>query len=337
MKIFMFGGTGLLGSEAARELIRRGHEVRSIALPPLPTGAELPPEMEIRWGNYLEMPDEDLRSCFEGCDAFVFAAGVDERVEGPAPIYDLFHKFNIAPMHRLLQFAKEAGVKHNVILGSYFSHFAKKWPELELTKHHPYIRSRIDQENVVLSYAEAGFDVCVLELPYIFGVQPGRKPVWTFLVEMIQEMRPFTMYPKGGTTMLTVRQVAEAIAGAVEQNRGANTYPIGFYNMEWKPFLSIVQKHMGEPNKPIITIPKFLFKMGARRIMKNYKEKGIEPGLEMVAFADLMCANLFIDRAEGCDALGVTEDDIEAAIGDSVELSIDVLRGAVDAVDMKGQ
>ena len=44
MKVFMIGGTGLLGSEAARELIRRGHEVSSLALPPLPTGAMLPPK-----------------------------------------------------------------------------------------------------------------------------------------------------------------------------------------------------------------------------------------------------------------------------------------------------
>ena len=43
MKIFMIGGTGLLGSEAAKELIARGHEVSSLALPPLPTGAVLPP------------------------------------------------------------------------------------------------------------------------------------------------------------------------------------------------------------------------------------------------------------------------------------------------------
>ena len=43
MKVFMIGGTGLLGSEAAKELIARGHEVTSIALPPLPQGAVLPP------------------------------------------------------------------------------------------------------------------------------------------------------------------------------------------------------------------------------------------------------------------------------------------------------
>ena len=88
MKIFMIGGTGLLGSQAAKELIERGHEVLSIALPPLPTGAELPTEMQIEYGNYLEMSDDEIESYMNGCEGFVFAAGVDERVEGPAPIYN---------------------------------------------------------------------------------------------------------------------------------------------------------------------------------------------------------------------------------------------------------
>ena len=43
----MVGGTGLLGSEAAHELIARGHEAATLALPPLPEGAPLPPEMKI--------------------------------------------------------------------------------------------------------------------------------------------------------------------------------------------------------------------------------------------------------------------------------------------------
>ena len=61
MKVCMIGGTGLLGSEGARELIARGHQVKAIALPPLPQGAVLPPEMEITYGNYLEMSDDDVR------------------------------------------------------------------------------------------------------------------------------------------------------------------------------------------------------------------------------------------------------------------------------------
>ena len=75
----MIGGTGLLGSEAAKVLIERGHEVVSIALPPLPKGAVLPEKMKIEFGNYLEMSDDELREKLAGCEGFVFAAGVDER------------------------------------------------------------------------------------------------------------------------------------------------------------------------------------------------------------------------------------------------------------------
>ena len=32
-----------------------------------------------------------------GMDAFVYAAGVDERVEFPAPVYDAYKKYNIDP------------------------------------------------------------------------------------------------------------------------------------------------------------------------------------------------------------------------------------------------
>lgn len=264
MKIFMIGGTGLLGSEAARELIARGHEVISVALPPLPQGAVLPPEMKIEYGNYLEMTDDEIRQHFEGCEGFVFAAGVDERVEGPAPIYELYKKYNIDPIKRLLRLAKECGVKHTAICGSYFSYFAKTMPELELTKHHPYIRSRIDQEEAAMSFAGDGFDVAVLELPYIFGTQPGRKPVWVFLVENVMSMKSVTMYPRGGSTMVTVKQVGQALAGAIERNRGGSCYPIGYYNMTWKEMLGIVHKHLGCPGKKVLTIPDWMYAVGGK-------------------------------------------------------------------------
>ena len=183
MKVFMIGGTGLLGSAAAAEFIKRGHSVKSVALPPLPEGAPIPEEMELVFGNYLELSDAELTEMMTGCDCFVFAAGVDERVEFPAPVYDYYTKYNIDPVRHLLTVAKSVGIKNSVILGSYFSYFAKEHPEMELTKKHPYIRSRIEQEEVALSFAKDGeMDVSVLELPYIFGTQPGRKPVWVILI-----------------------------------------------------------------------------------------------------------------------------------------------------------
>ncbi|WP_099205363.1 NAD-dependent epimerase/dehydratase family protein [Scatolibacter rhodanostii] len=337
MKILMIGGTGLLGSEAAAELIKRGHTVRTIALPPLPAGAVLPPEMEVEFGNYMELSDEQIRQHFEGCEGFVFAAGVDERVEGPAPVYDLFKKYNITALERLLRIAKECGVKHTVVCGSYFAYFAKTRPEQELTKWHPYIRSRIDQEKMAMSYADDSFNVAVLELPYIFGTQPGRKPVWLFLVEMIRGMKSMTMFPKGGTTMVTVKQVGQSVAGALERTEGGKCWPIGYYNMTWKEFLAIVHKHMGVPGRKILTIPKWMYAMGSKGLMKKQKEEGVEGGLHMVKFADLQCSNQFIDKKEGCEPLGVQPDDIDAAIGDSIKLCLDILDGKTEAIGMKGE
>lgn len=337
MKIFMIGGTGLLGSEAAKELINRGHEVTSIALPPLPKGAVLPEKMKIEFGNYLEMTDGEIKKHFDGCEGFVFAAGVDERVEGPAPIYNLFKKYNIEPVKRLLRLAKEAGVKHVVILGSYFAYFNKIWPEKELAKWHPYIRSRRDQEDAAISFADNDFDVAVLELPYIFGTQPGRKPVWVFLVESIRNMKGATLYPKGGTAMVTVRQVGQTVAGAIERNKGGRCYPVGYYNMKWKELLKIVHKYLGCPDKKIITIPDWMYAMGGKKIMKEQKAKNIEGGLHMVKFTDLQCSELFIDKSLGCEPLGVQPDDIDGAIGDSIKLCVDIMDRKVETLNMKGE
>ena len=52
MKVFMIGGTGLLGSEAAKVLISRGHEVTAMALPPLPEGGLWCDECERKSWNY---------------------------------------------------------------------------------------------------------------------------------------------------------------------------------------------------------------------------------------------------------------------------------------------
>ncbi|TLX73501.1 NAD-dependent epimerase/dehydratase family protein [Labilibacter sediminis] len=335
MKIYIIGGTGLLGSASAAELIHRGHSIRSVALPPVPTNSGIPSEMELVLGNYITMSDEEIKEQMSGCDAMIFAAGVDERIEFEAPVLEHYKKYNITPLERLLRIGKQSGIKRTVIMGSYFAYFAKKWPELKLTNHHPYIKSRIMQEEMAMSFNGDGMDVMVLELPYIFGTQPGRKPVWTFLVELIQGMKGATFYSKGGTTMVTVRQVAQAVAGAIEMGKGGTCYPVGWFNMSWKEMLSIFHKYMDVPKRKVFTIPTFLLRLHGKKMMKDMMSKGIDPGLDVVRFADVQTANTFIERSIARDELGVTDDNIDVAIGDSVKLCLDDLLGAQKLIDMK--
>ena len=335
MKVFMIGGTGLLGCEAARIFIERGHQVKSVALPPLPEGAPIPEAMELEFCNIYEKSDDEIKAMMAGYDCFVFAAGIDERVEFPAPVYDAYYKYNIAPLKRILPLCKEIGMKNAVVLGSYFSYAAKQYPEMKLTEKHPYIRSRIDQEEVAFSFADESFDVAVLELPYIFGTQPGRKPVWVILIEQIKMMDklPCTMYPGGGTAMLTVRQVGEVIVGAAEKSKGAKAWPISMYNQTWKEFLKIVYAARGMGNnRKIISIPPWMMRMGLGGVKKEYAEKGIESGIDVDGLADIMAINLFIDRKYAVE-LGATEDDINSAITDSIKELCSAVKNSLADLD----
>lgn len=336
MKIFIVGGTGLLGAAGAQELIRRGHSVRSIALPPIPEGANIPKEMEITLGNFMEMTDDEIKTQMRGFDALVFAAGIDERVEFAPPVYDVYKKYNIDPVERFIKLAKEVSIKKVIVLGSYFSYFAKIWPELELDKHHPYIKSRIDQERVALSHNSEKMQVMILELPYIFGAQKGRKPVWMLFVDMFLPMKTI-FFPKGGTTMVTVNQVAQCIAGAVEKGKGGVAYPVGWYNMEWKELIAIVNKYMGTPDKKIVTIPTFLYALASKGIAKKYKKQNIEPGLNPVKFVKVMTSQTFIDKTIIEKELGVKPDDIEAAIGDSITYCMEIKNKNKKVVEMKAE
>lgn len=337
MNVLIIGGTGLLGCKSAEELIKRGHQVKTISLPPLPAEANIPIGMEIIFGNFMEMSNEELSAQLIGCDALVFAAGVDERVEFPAPVLEYYIKYNVSAVKKLLSVAKKVGVKKVVIMGSYFAYFAKKWKNLKLTEKHPYIKSRILQEETALSFNDENMEVMVLELPYIFGTQPGRKPVWTFLVESLQKMKGFTLFTKGGTTMVTITQVAQAVAGALEKGKGGTCYPVGWYNMTWKEMLTIFHKYMGIENRKILTIPTFLYRMNGKKIMKEFKEKGIDSGLDLVAFADIQTKNAFIDKSIIQNELGVKEDDIDNAIGDSVKLCLEAISHNSKLMEMKAE
>ena len=336
MKVLIIGGTGLLGLEAANQLIAQKHTVIGIALPPLPEGVVLPEGYNVIYRNYLEMTDVELLTLLAGVHAIVFAAGIDERVEGPAPIFAKYEKYNIAPVSRLLALGKRAKVTRAVILGSYFAYAGRKHPEWQLEKYHPYIRSRLIQEETALQFAsDKTMDVAVLELPYIFGTQPGRKPVWTILLEQILKMKKRTYYPKGGTAMVTVRQVGQAIVGALMKNKGGNVYPLGYFNMTWKSMLEKFHAAAGI-DRPIVTIPTWVYRLGVASIVRSKRRQGIEMGLNMVRFTPVMSSELFITKEEGATFLGVKPDDIHRAIAQSISASLEAIKGQ-PMVAMKGE
>lgn len=323
MKVLIIGGTGLLGREGGKELLARNHQLRILSRNSISKEDTIFAPVESIIQDYTVMTTQQMEVICEGCEGFVFAAGVDEREEAGPVAYDYFYKKNIVFLEKFFPIAKRKGIRHYVILGSYFSYFDRTKPEWQLTKYHPYIRSRVDQANLALSFADQDTHVAVLEIPYVFGSKKGKEPVWTFLVKMIQSMKLATFYPPGGTAVVTKKQVGQYIAGALLANRGANNYPVAYYEMTWKTMLGLFHLEMKRKQK-IITVPEWVFFISCVFIDLQRKRRGIEGGLLMRKFSKVMASKTYFleDQEEIWKQFGVKEDDIEKAVRESVRESL---------------
>lgn len=181
-KIFILGGTGFLGYYTTKELLSRGYQVKTVALPPMPAEDLLPAEVECTLGNMNEMSDEAIIELLTDCEGFIYSTGADERVLPEAPAIKFFYETNVLPTQRLSRLAAKAGVKNFVVFGSYFAEFAERLPEMNL-RSQAYPNTRLLQEQLAFGEGEGIMKVCSLRLPYIFGTMPGREPLWTMFVD----------------------------------------------------------------------------------------------------------------------------------------------------------
>lgn len=318
MKTLVVGNSGFLGYYTVQQLLSKGHEVTGFSLTPPP--AELPENPRVRQvlANLNDLTDSEILALLDGMEGLIFAAGVDDRTIPAAPAYPFFHQANVESTRRLIKLARQAGVKKAVVFSSYFVHFARQWPEMELGEKHPYIRSRLAQ--IDAANQEAGDDLIVnfLLLPYIFGVLPGKVPLWKPLVDYIDSWLPCVFYPAGGTAMVSVEEVARAAVAALESGEAGMEYPIVSHNLSWVEFIGGIQHSLGK-TKPVVILPKWLVRLGARFLEATLRGKGKESGLDPVSFIDLQTCNTFMDTEFSSKLLGFTHGNFDQSLKDTVE------------------
>ncbi|MEA5077254.1 MAG: NAD(P)H-binding protein [Anaerolineaceae bacterium] len=316
-KVLMIGGTGFLGYYAIRELLKLNYEVTILALPPLPAEGLFPPEVKITLADMNKLTDDEVGALLKGQDAVVYAAGADDRVVPKAPAYPFFYKHNVEATRRLIGIAKNAGVKKGVVLGSYFAYFAREWPQLELTKHHPYIRSRVEQEEAAITAGGSEMEVMILELPYIFGSMPGRTPIWKPLINYIRSTG-ILFYTRGGTNCITVEDVGAAIAGAVERGRGGQRYAIGGQNLTWVELLGKLSHFTGKEKK-VVTLPNGLVTIGTVFVKLIHWLEGKQSGLDPIQLVKLQTANTFFDASIAQKELGFGTGNLDEALQKTIK------------------
>lgn len=315
--VLLVGGTGFLGYHAVRELLTRGHKVTILALPPLPAEGLFPREVKIQLADLNQLTDNEVTDLLRGQDAVVYAAGADDRLTPRKPAYPFFYKHNVEATVRLLTLARQAGVKKGIVLGSYFAYFDRTWPQLKLSQHHPYIRSRVEQEQAAIEAGGSDMQVMILELPYIFGAMPGRTPLWKPLIDYIQ-FTPILFFTRGGTNCITVEHVAEAIAGAVERGEGGQRYLIGGENLTWQELLGRIGNNLGVAKK-VVSVPNWIVSIGTFFVKISHALQGKEGGLDPLALVKLQSAFTFFDPSPSQTALGYGRNGLENALQATVQ------------------
>ncbi len=321
MKIIIVGGTGFLGYHSILEALKRGHEVSSISIPDIELGDWFPKDVTVKYENIFEMTFEELVQLFKGYDGMVYAVGPDDRITPKAPAYKFFHDRLVIACTRVIEAAREAGIQRCTVLNSYFSYFDRIWPDKKLTERHSYIKCRVEQAASVIEAGGETMAVMVMELPYIFGTMPERIPLWKdALFDRVMGMK-VVFFPRGGTNMIAVENVAEAIIGALEHGQPGMRYPIGDENMSYKDMLRIVLDTMGLKKRLIITLPTSLATIIGKWMKRREKKRGFESGLDLeYVFKDILSNELYFDPTSSVEELGYKQGGIRQAIEATVKV-----------------
>ena len=256
MKALVTGGTGFLGSHIARELVRRGHEVRILRRKTsrLDLVADLPVEHAI--GDVLD--PESLRAAMEGVDwVFHVAAVADYWRNDPDRIY----RVNVDGTRNVLEMAEQMGVRRVIFTSSAQ---AIGWrddlrPMDETVRFNwdphltPYGHSKFLAETEVFRAIRRGLDCVILNPAVILGPDDINQISSSTVVEMARGNVPPTA-PPGGATLIDVRDVASAHVAAAERGRTGERYILGSVDLTHKAWLRLTAHILGKSTR-LMTLP----------------------------------------------------------------------------------
>jgi len=234
MKILVVGGAGALGGHAALHLARQGHDVTIAGRNPANPASALA-KLPFLQGDYVKgdfAPDR-----LEGFDWVVFAAVNDGRhVPKGMDFGDFIYQANHVGVPAFFRAAREAGVKRAVQIGSFYHQAAP-----HLIEGNRYIQSRQAASQLARDEGRAGYDVIVLDAPFMVGAVPGLpSAIFEPYVAWARGQLPMDVFaPPGGTNFMSYLSLSEAIQGALEGGEPGKAYLVGDENLSFRDYFQL--------------------------------------------------------------------------------------------------
>ena len=246
MKVLVTGATGFIGGNLARELWRRGDDVRALVRPDsnrltIEDTGIVPVE-----GDILDRPSVDR--AVQGCEAvFHVAAAYTIWSRDPAGV----SRTNVEGTVNVLEAAREAGVSRTVYTSTVGTIGipedglgTEDTPLDPKSLHGHYKGSKFQAEREALAIAAAGMPLVVVNPtapvgPWDVKPTPTGKMVLDFL------RRKVPAYLKTGMNLVDVADVVEGHILALEKGKTGERYILGNRNVGLKEIFEILSSLTG--------------------------------------------------------------------------------------------
>ncbi len=256
MTSLVTGGSGFIGANVVRALLRAGDEVRVLVRP------------DSDLSNIAGLPVHVVEGDLRDRDSLRVAARSCERVFHVGALYsfwvrdpDLVYEVNVEGTRNLLDAAEEAGAKRIVVTSSVAA-LAVPWKGEVVTEGTPanpsrivgaYKRSKYLSEQVALEAAGRGLPVVVVNPSFPVGPWDAKPtPTGRVIVDFLNRRMP--AYIETGMNVVAVEDVAEGHLLAAERGRIGERYILGGENVTMRRLLELLAQLTGLP-APTVRVP----------------------------------------------------------------------------------
>jgi dihydroflavonol-4-reductase len=311
------GGTGFLGEHVARELVRRGDRVRSLARTGSPILGALGVE-EIR-GDVTS--GTELAEAVRGVAGVFHLAGVVSR--DPADAQRMM-RVHVDGTRRVLEAAAAAGIGRVVVASSSGTiavseddrvHDESAPYATETVSGWPYYASKIYQEKLALELGAAlGLEVVVISPSLLLG--PGDRRLSSTLDVLRFLRRQIPVVPDGGVNFVDVRDAAAATIAAMTKGRPGERYLLGGPNWTVAEFFGRLAR-VSKVGAPRLKVPARLARWSAGLVEELYRHQGKAPPVDRVS-VEMGQHYWYVDARKATRELGFEARDPGLTLADTV-------------------
>jgi dihydroflavonol-4-reductase len=315
----VIGANGFLGSHVTRQLVAEGHEVRAMVRPNAMTiGIDALPVKRFLgdiWDN------DTVHEAMAGVDD-VYYCVVDARgwLSDPAPLF----RTNVDGTRNVLEVAKDAGLHRFIYTSSYVTvgrRRGRRATEDDIINDRgltPYVRSRVQAENIVVQYAkEHGLPAVAMCVSTTYGGGDwGRTPHGAIIAGAAFGKLPFVM--RGiELEAVGVDDAARAMILAAEHGRVGERYLISEKMISNADVVRIAAEAAGVP-APTKSIPlPMSYALAAAGSVKA-KLRGTDERLSLGSLR-LMRAEAPVDCSKAVRELGWEPRPVEESIREAAK------------------